>query len=114
MKRAALILALIAAPAFANDAKLWPINEATHEIPVQRDERTGHIDRTAQTIIELANTSYDEGDRRQIIDFCRGRALDKLGARSTARTPGLMTQLREEFQRCAVGMIRQWEAEAKK
>lgn len=113
MKNALLLAALaISLPAIAgNNAKLWPINEKTHEIPVRKDARTGWVDANDQTIIGLANSTYNADERLQIIDFCRDYSIKKHAGGNLAKykTPGLMEQLQEEFQHCAVGMIKQWQ-----
>lgn len=128
MKRViALLVLAVAIPSLAGAAatdardekRVWPINEKTHEIPIHVDARTGFIDPATERIIAAANDSYDTDERLQIIDFCRHQALlkragrlDKSVVAKRLKDPGdgLLNELKEEFQYCAVGMIKSWEA----
>ena len=102
-----------------DEKRIWPINEKTHEIPTHVDARTGFIDPATERIIDAANDSYDPDERLQIIDFCRHQAflkrvgrLERSVVTKRLKDPGdgLRNELEEEFQYCAVGMIRSWEA----
>jgi hypothetical protein len=116
MKQAIAVMMVVAsvnAHAGKTEAQLWPINEKTHEIPVHKDARTGFVDANAQTIIGLANEKYTSDERLQIIDYCRHDAIKRIAGGNLAKykTAGMMEQLSEEFQHCAVGMIKQWFAD---
>lgn len=128
MKRIiAWLLLAVAIPSWAGAAsidardekRVWPINEKTHEIPTHVDARTGFTDPATERIIAAANDSYDPDERLQIIDFCRHQAflkrvgrLERSVVTKRLKDPddGLRNELEEEFQYCAVGMIRSWEA----
>lgn len=137
MKRAAtmgLLLGALALGALADvnsidekdEPKLWPINEKTQKIPKYTDSRTGFIDPKTEQTINEANDKYDPESRQEIIDFCRHQAFVKktqlqqkplVAKRLKDKTDGLLNELQEEFQYCAVGMINSWardEAQADK
>lgn len=129
MKRVMMLCALaVALPVFADansisesdEKRLWPINEKTQKIPKLIDARTGFIDPATERIINSANDKYDPEERQQIIDFCRHEAFTKrtrlvqkplVAKRLKDKNDGLLNELQEEFQYCAVGMIRSWEAD---
>lgn len=129
MKRVLVICAVaMATSAFADansisetdEKRLWPINEKTQKIPKHIDARTGFIDPATEKIINSANDKYDPEERQQIIDFCRHEAFARrtrlvqkplVAKRLKDKNDGLMNELQEEFQYCAVGMIRSWEAD---
>lgn len=104
----------------ADEKRLWPINEKTQKIPKHIDARTGFIDPTTEKLINSANDKYDPEERQQIIDFCRHEAFARrtrlvqkplVAKRLKDKSDGLLNELQEEFQYCAVGMIRSWEAD---
>lgn len=104
----------------ADEKRLWPINEKTQKIPKHIDVRTGFIDPMTEKVINLANDKYDPEERQQIIDFCRHEAFVRrtrllqkplVAKRLKDKNDGLLNELQEEFQYCAVGMIRSWEAD---
>lgn len=130
MKRVVMMLCALAValPVFADansinesdENRLWPINEKTQKIPKHVDARTGFIDPSTERIINSANDKYDPEERQQIIDFCRHEAFAKrtrlvqkplVAKRLKDKNDGLLNELQEEFQYCAVGMIRSWEAD---
>lgn len=103
-----------------DEKRLWPINEKTQKIPKHIDARTGFIAPETESIINAANDKYALEERQQIIDFCRHEAFVKrtrllqkpiVEKRLKNKNDGLLSELQEEFQYCAVGMIRSWERE---
>lgn len=128
MKRIAMVWLLAMAPAFADvnsideadEKRLWPINEKTQKIPKHVDARTGFIDPKTEAIINAANDRYAPEERQQIIDYCRHDAFIKrtqllqkplVSKRLKDKNDGLLNELQEEFQYCAVGMIQSWQAD---
>lgn len=107
----ALAIALgLAVMAFAVQAKPGAV------IPKHIDARTGFISSDVAETIDRANANYTSEERQQIIDFCQERAAVRLGVEVLASggrrpPPGVVEELKEAFQTCAVGMIRAWEAE---
>ncbi len=101
----------------SDEKRLWPINEKTQKIPKHIDARTGFIDPKIEAIINAANDYYEPEERQQIIDFCRHEAFIKrtqllqktaVAKRLKDKSDGLLNEMQEEFQYCAVGMIRAW------
>lgn len=128
MKRIAMVWLLAVAPAFADvnsideadEKRLWPINEKSQKIPKHSDARTGFIDPSTEAIINAANDRYAPEERQQIIDYCRHDAFIKrtqllqhplVAKRLKDKSDGLLGELQEEFQYCAIGMIRSWQAD---
>lgn len=111
----------VAAPISESEEwKVWPINEKTKLIPKHIDERTGFISPDVEKAIDRANAKYEPDERQQIIDFCRHEAFKRVtgnlskntvSKRLKDRSDALLGSLQEEFQYCAVGMIRSWEAD---
>lgn len=96
---------------------LWPINVKTQKIPKHIDARTGFIDPKIEQTINLANDKYSPDERQQIINYCRHEAFIKktqllqkplIAKRLRDKNDGLLNELQEEFQYCAVGMIHSW------
>lgn len=103
-----------------DERRLWPINEQTQKIPKHVDARTGFIDPKTEQIINAANDKYAPDERQQVIDFCRHEALRKktqlaqkplVAKRIKDKSDGLLNELQEEFQYCAIGMLRSWAAD---
>lgn len=111
-----IMLSCTANAANKQEEKSWTFDNVNYRIPLYVDERTGFVDHNVKTIINLSNSIYTIEDRKQIIEYCRQYSIDKLANGNLIKnyTEGLLVNLKEEFQHCAVEMIKQWEEDNEK